>query len=31
MLRVVDLPLVERHLLTLEPQPAVEGYALTFG
>ena len=28
---LVDLPTVERHLLTLEPEPGVSGYAFTFG
>jgi thiol-disulfide isomerase/thioredoxin len=28
---LVDLPRVGRHLLTLEPQAGVEGYAFTFG
>ncbi len=29
--RLVDLPHAERHVLTLEPQPGISGYAFTFG
>jgi hypothetical protein len=28
---LVDLPRVERHVLTLRPEPGVTGYAFTFG
>ncbi len=29
--RLVDLPRVERHVLTIEPAPGITGYAFTFG
>jgi cytochrome c biogenesis protein CcdA/thiol-disulfide isomerase/thioredoxin len=29
--RLVELPSAERHTLTLEPEPGIEGYAFTFG
>ena len=29
--RLIDLPRVENHVLTLELQPGIEGYAFTFG
>lgn len=29
--RLVELPRAERHVLTLEPEPGVSGYAFTFG
>jgi cytochrome c biogenesis protein CcdA/thiol-disulfide isomerase/thioredoxin len=29
--RLVDLPHSERHVLTLRPEPGIEGYAFTFG
>jgi cytochrome c biogenesis protein CcdA/thiol-disulfide isomerase/thioredoxin len=29
--RLVELPGAERHTLTLEPEPGIEGYAFTFG
>jgi cytochrome c biogenesis protein CcdA/thiol-disulfide isomerase/thioredoxin len=29
--RLVELPKAERHTLTLEPEPGIEGYAFTFG
>ena len=29
--RLVELPHAERHVLTLEPEPGVSGYAFTFG
>jgi thiol-disulfide isomerase/thioredoxin len=29
--RLVELPRAQRHLLTLEPEPGVSGYAFTFG
>jgi hypothetical protein len=29
--RLVDLPGVRRHLLTLVPEPGISGYAFTFG
>jgi hypothetical protein len=29
--RLVELRRTERHVLTLEPEPGIEGYAFTFG
>ena len=29
--RLVSLPRVGEHLLTLEPEPGIAGYAFTFG
>ena len=29
--RLVELPKAERHTLTLELEPGIEGYAFTFG
>ena len=29
--RLVDLPRQGRHVLTLEPEPGIDGYAFTFG